>query len=188
VTELYVVRPGLHFVRKKQIRAGWVGFLVILVTCVVVLAASDSLRFVVFSIADYVVYGFPSERDRAEANAVIDEVSTVHQFAHNALSQPAGAPVFAEVGSKMILTRPTEVTVYDVQDRAEQDRIADALKHFSLEKKLKPFRVCFYDHENWQVNGNSGQRGPETRLRCIGVASDGVRDVAGQKVITYAVP
>jgi hypothetical protein len=138
--------------------------------------------------ADYVVYGFPSESDRTEANAIIDEVSTLHEFTHNSLSQPARAPVFAAVGSKMILTRPTEITVYDVQDRVEQDRIAEALKHFSLKKKLKPFRVCFYDHENWQVNGNSGQRGPETQLRCIGIASDRVRDVAGQKLITYPVP
>jgi hypothetical protein len=145
-------------VQKKGIRTGWVVFLGILVACVVVLAASDSVRFVVFSMADYVVYGFPSESDRTEANAIIDEVSTLHEFTHNSLSQPARAPVFAAVGSKMILTRPTEITVYDVQDRVEQDRIAEALKHFSLKKKLKPFRVCFYDHENWQVNGNSGQR------------------------------
>jgi hypothetical protein len=138
--------------------------------------------------ADYVVYGFPSDSDRAEAEAIIDKVSTVHQFTHNSLSQQARPPVFAQTGSRMILTRPTEIQVYDVQDRAEQDRIAEALKHFSLEKKLKPFRVCFYDHENWATNGNAGQRGPETQLRCLGVASDRVRDVAGQRLITYPVP
>jgi hypothetical protein len=162
--------------------------LAILITCVVVLAASDSVRFVVFSLADYVVYGFPSDRDRTEAETIIDKVSTVHQFTHNSLSQPAGAPVFGEAGSEMVLTRPAEITVYDVQDRAEQDKIAGALRQFSLEKKLKPFRVCFYDHENWQVDGNSGQRGPETRLRCIAVAGDRVRDISGQKLITYPVP
>jgi hypothetical protein len=162
--------------------------LAILLTCAVVLAVSDSVRFVVFSIADYVVYGFPSESDRAEGDAIIDKVSTVHHFTHNSLSQPASPPVFAEAGSRMILTRPPEITVYDVQDRTEQNRIAEALKQFSLEKKLKPFRVCFYDHENWKMDGNVGQRGPETQLRCLAITTDRVRDVAGQKQITYPVP
>jgi hypothetical protein len=142
--------------------------------------------------ADYVVYGFPSDSDRAEAKAIIDKVSTVHQFRHNSLSRPERPPVFAHAGSTMILTRPTEITIYDVQDRGEQDRIAQGLKEFSLEKKLKPFRVCFYDHENWITYGhpgvNVGERGSETQLRCVAVASDRVRDVAGQKQITYPVP
>jgi len=175
-------------VRRNRIQIGWVVLLAILLTCAVVLAASDSARFVVFSIADYVVYGFPSETDRAQAEAIINKVSTVHHFTHDSLSQPAGPPVFAEAGSKMILTRPTEITVYDVQDRTEQNRIAEALKEFSLEKKLKPFRVCFYDHENWIMDGNAGQRGSETQLRCLGVTNDRVRDVAGQKQVTYPEP
>jgi hypothetical protein len=188
VAGLAPVRPTLRFVQEKRIRTGRVVFLAILATCVVVLAASDCVRFVVFSMADYLVYGFPNESDRAEADAIIDEVATVYAFTHNSLSQPARAPVFAAVGSKRILSRPTEITVYDVQDRVEQDRIAEALKQFSMRRKLKPFRVCFYDHENWQLSGNSGQRGSETQLRCIGILSDRVRDIAGQKPITYPVP
>ena len=174
--------------QRKRIRIGWIVLFATLLTCTVVLAASDSVRFVVFSIADYIVYSLPNETDRAEAEAIVEKVSSVHHFAHNSPSQPAGPPVFAEAGSSMILTRSTEITVYDVQDRTEQNRIAEALKQFSLEEKLKPFRVCFYDHENWKMDGNVGQRGPETQLRCLAITTDRVRDVAGQKQITYPVP
>jgi hypothetical protein len=88
----------------------------------------------------------------------------------------------------MLLTLPAEIGVYDVQDRAEQDKIASALRELTAKKKLKPFKICFYDHENWIRHGNAGWRGAETQLRCLRISADHARDVSGQKSIPYQIP
>jgi hypothetical protein len=117
-----------------------------------------------------------------------DEILIVHHFSHNSLSQPEQPPVFSNPGSKMLFRLPSVIQIYDVQDRAEQDKIAAALKEFAIQKKLKPFKLCFYDRENWIVIDSSGRRGPETQLRCLGIAGERIDDVAGEKVITYPTP
>lgn len=112
----------------------------------------------------------------------------MHHFAHNSLSQPQKPPVFSNPGSQMLLTFPAAIEVYDVRDRAEQDKIANALRELLVERELKPLKLCFYDHENWVVDGNEGTRGSETQLRCLRITADRVHDVAGEKVITYPTP
>jgi hypothetical protein len=117
-----------------------------------------------------------------------EEILTVHHFTHNSRSQPAQPPVFSNPGSKMLFRLAAVIQVYDVQDRAEQDKIAIALKELSAEKGLRPFKLCFYDHENWIVDGNLGLRGSETQLRCLRIAADRIREVSGQQVISYPSP
>jgi hypothetical protein len=175
-------------VQKKRSRTGWVILLALLVAGVAVFAVSDSVRFVVCSAADALVYGFPSDRDWEEARMISEEIVNVHHFTHNSLSQPDKPPVFSNPGSATLLTLPAVIQVYDVQDRAEQDKIAVALREMAAKEKLKPFRLCFYDHENWVVDGSAGGRGPETQLRCLRITADRIHDVAGQKVITYPTP
>jgi hypothetical protein len=160
----------------------------LLIVGVVAFALSDSVRFVVCSAAGAYIYGFPSESDRTEAQLIREKITSVHHFTRNSISQPDRAPVFSNPGSKMLLTQPTVVQVYDVKDRAEQDKIAEALRDLVTEKKFKPFELCFYDHENWIVDGNFGGRGPETQLRQLRITAHGIRDIAGQKVITYPTP
>jgi hypothetical protein len=58
----------------------------------------------------------------------------------------------------------------------------------TAEKKLRPFKLCFYDHENWIGDGNAGWRGAETQLRCLRITAERARDVSGQKLITYRIP
>jgi hypothetical protein len=175
-------------VRKKRLRIGWLILLALLVAGGIVFAVSDSVRFVVCSAVGAFVYGFPSERDRAETQMISDKIVSVHHFTHNSLSQPQEPPVFSNPGSKMLLTLPAEIGVYDVQDHAEQDKIASALRELTAEKKLRPFKLCFYDHENWIVDGNAGWRGAETQLRCLRITAEGARNMSGQKLITYRGP
>ena len=174
--------------QKKRSRTGWMILLALLLVGVTVFAASDSVRFVVCSAVGTFVYGFPSESDRAEAQIIREKIVSVHHFMHNSVSQPEKPPVFSNPGSAMLLTLPTVIQVYDVQDRAEQDKIAAALREMAAEEKLKPFKLCFYDHENWVVDGFAGGRGSETQLRCLRITADRIYDVAGQKVITYPTP
>ncbi len=171
--------------QKKRSRTGW---LILLVAGVAVFALSDSVRFVLCSAVDALVYGFPSDSDWTDARMISEEIASVHHFSHNSLSQPEKPPVFTNPGSTMLLTLPAVIQVYEVQDRVEQDKIAAVLKEMAADKKLKPFKLCFYDHENWVVDGSAGGRGPETRLRCLRITVDGIHDVAGQKVITYPTP
>jgi hypothetical protein len=116
------------------------------------------------------------------------KIVSVHHFTHNSLSQPEELPVFGNAGSQMLLTLPAEIQVYDVQDRAEQDKIAAALKELAMEKRFKPCKLCFYDHENWIVDGNRGSRGSETQLRCLRITADRIHEVARKKIITYPMP
>jgi hypothetical protein len=175
-------------VKKTRLRTASLILLAFLAVAGIPLVASDSVRFVVCSAVGALVYGFPSPGDRAELEMIQQKIVSVHHFTHNSLSRPEELPVFGNAGSKMLLTLPAEIGVYDVQDRAEQDKIAAALKELAMEKRFKPFKLCFYDHENWIVEGNLGSRGPETQLRCLRIAADRIRDVSGQKLITYPTP
>jgi hypothetical protein len=175
-------------VQKKRLRAGWLVLLALVIAGVVAFAVSDTVRLVVCSIASAYIYGFPTDSDRADARAIRERIATVHRFTRNSISQPDRPPVFSNPGSKMILSLPTLIQVYDVKDHAEQDKIAEALRQLAAEKRLKPFELRFYDHENWVLNGNLGERGPENQLRRLRITADRVRDVAGQKVITYPAP
>ena len=151
-------------------------------------AASDSVRFVVCSTLDFVLYGFPNEKDRSDAQMISEKIMSQHHFAHDSASKPGEAPVFWTPGSRQLLRNPTVVYVYEVQDRAEQDKIVSAVEQLASDKHLPPFKVCFYDHENWIVSGNVGERGPENQLRCVRVTAGHAGEVSGPRVITYPIP
>ena len=151
-------------------------------------SASDTVRFVACSMTQAIVYGLPTESDRAQALIMRDEVTKVHQFAHTSLPQPGQPPVFCTPGSKMLLSSPTSISVYDVRDRAEQDKIAGTLAKLVAQRTTKPCKLCFFDHENWIVEGNLGMRSSETQLRCVRITADQVQEVSGRKLITYPAP
>jgi hypothetical protein len=175
-------------VQRTRLRTSALVLLAFFAIGAIAFAASETARFVVCSTVGALIYGFPSESDQAETQMIRAEILTVHHFSHNSLSQPEQPPVFSNPGSKMLFRLPSVIQVYDVQDRTEQDKIAAALRDLAIQKKLKPFKLCFYDHENWVVDGSTGGRGPETQLRCLRITADRVDNVAGQKVITYPTP
>jgi hypothetical protein len=160
----------------------------LILACALAFAASDTVRFVVLSTYGELVYGFPSETDRANAEMIRDKITSVHHFALDSRSTPGQPPVFVDVGSKQLLRAPTIVHVYDVESRSEQDAIAAALQQLTAEKHLPPFNLCFYDYENWIQSGGFGERRSENQLRCLHIAEDRVREISGRKVITYPSP
>jgi hypothetical protein len=151
-------------------------------------AASDSVRFVVCSTLGAILYGFPSDKDWSDAEDICEKIRSVHHFTRDLASKPGQAPVFSTAGSKQLLRNPTVIYVYDVQDDTEQNKIVSALEQLAADEHIPPFKVCFYDHENWIVSGNVGERGPENQLRCVRVTAGRARELSGPKVITYPIP
>jgi hypothetical protein len=134
------------------------------------------------------LYGWPEEKDREQLDAIIHTITAVHTFERNSVVAPDRPPVGGEPGSARLLTQPTTITVYDVRDRAEQDRIIGAIRAMLAAPGFKPVDLEFLDHENWITTPNSGERGPETRLRRVHITSGGIRDDTRQKLITYRHP
>jgi len=155
---------------------------------VIVLAKSDSVRFVVCSTAQLFIYGMPQPQDVEEADEITKIITVAHSFTQNSLSQPDRAPVFSNAGSMMFLTQPTQIEVYGIRDRAEQDRVISTVKDAVRDKKFKPVDLQFMDDENWIVRGNGGERGSELQLRRVRVSQGGTHELSGQKMITYPVP
>jgi hypothetical protein len=160
----------------------------LVLAAVVAFAASDSVRFVVCSVAQFFVYGMPQPKDVDEADEATKIITAAHHFAQNSVSQPDRPPVFSNAGSRMFLTQPTEIEMYGVRDRAEQDKVIGAVKDAVRDKKFKPVDLCFMDHENWIAGDNWGERGPELQLRLVRISENVVRELGGQKTITYPVP
>ncbi len=85
----------------------------------------------------------------------------------------------------MILTQPTAVVVYEIRDRAEQDRVIAAVQAVVRERKFRAVDLRFMDHKNWVVHGNVGERGPELQLRRVRITQKSTREEGGVKTITY---
>jgi hypothetical protein len=174
-------------VRAKR-RVPFSVLLALLLIGAIAFAASDTVRFVVCSAAGAMLYGVPTNKDASDAEQICERIKAVHHFIGDSASKPGEAPLFSTVGSKQLLRNPTVIYVYDIQDSAEQDKVVSALEQLAAAEHIPPFNVCFYDHENWQVSGTSGERGPENQLKCVRVAAGQVRQISGAKVITYAIP
>ncbi len=130
----------------------------------------------------------PQPQDVEEADEIAKIITAVHRFPQNSVSQPDRAPVFSNVGSTMFLTQRTEIEVYRIRDRVEQDKVISAVKDAVRDKKSKPVGLQFMDEENWIVYGNGRQRGPELQLRRVQISQDRIREEGGEKTITYPVP
>jgi hypothetical protein len=141
---------------------------VVLLVGLFAFAFSDTVRFVVCSVFDQAVYGAPNEADWQQVVAIRNKITTVHHFARNSVSQPDRPPVFGNPGSKMLLTRPTVIDVYEVRNSSEQDKIIAAVRTELAGRKSKPVDLRFYDHENFPAESeNYRERGPETLLRRV---------------------
>jgi hypothetical protein len=175
-------------VQRKRLRTGWLVFLALLIAGVVAFAASDTVRFVVVGLAGILLYGNHTEQDVKQAEAISNAILSVHHFAHNSISQPSRPPVSWTAASRGLLTQPAMFQVYDVRDKAEQDNVISAIRALLVEPHSKPVEVQFLDHENWIVQGNSGERGPETQLRRVLITASRIQDEAGTKVVKYPSP
>jgi hypothetical protein len=162
---------------------------VVVLVGIVAFATSDSVRDIISSIVGFSLYGVTSGEDLDEANvleaALIPPVTAIHHFTRNSVLQPDSPPISVTPGSQMLLTQRPEVTVYGIRDRGEQDRVIAAVQAVVRDRNFKPLDLCFMDHENWNVHGNVGERGPELQLRRVRIAQSGTREDGGKKTITY---
>ena len=174
----------------KAHRAGALRTTVFIIAALLLIGAlsfafSDTVRFVVSTLGQYAVFGQPSEKDREDAKAMVDQITTVHHFEMNSRSKPGQPPVFVSAGSRLLLTQPTAIQIYDVLDSAEQDHIITALQSFIRTRNLPPVRVQFFVYENWIQNGGFGSRGSETQIRRIYVDAKHIKEEAGTEQINY---
>ena len=162
----------------------------ILIAAGVAFGVSDAVRFVVLGVVGTSLYGWPGEKDREQLDAIIHTITTVHTFERNSVVAADRPPVGGEPGSARLLTQPTTIKVYDVQDRAEQDRIIGAIRAMLAAPGFKPVDLQFRDHENWIIHDATfAERGPETQLRRVRITTKRIRDDVQEKLITpYPLP
>lgn len=157
----------------------------LLLISVVSFAVSDSVRFIVCRMTVYGLYGSPTEKDREDAEALFDRITSVHHFVLDSRSVPGRPPVFFNAGSRLVLTNPTRIEVYDILDKPEQDRIVTAVQEVVRIRNLRPVEVRFLVYENWTQNGGLGTRGSETQMRLVRVDAQRITEKAGGKQIDY---
>ncbi len=175
---------------KRRLRIALIVVVAILIAMGVPFAISDTVRFVVLGVIGASLYGWPGEKDRQQLDAIIHTITTVHTFERNSIVAPERPPVFGEPGSARLLTQPTTIEVYNVQDRAEQDRIIGAIRAMLVDPGSKPVDLQFRDHENWIIHDATfAERGPETQLRRVRITTSRIRDDVREKLITpYPLP
>src|SRR5947208_5303271 len=152
--------------RSRWFRRPWILVLgVVVLMGAVAFTISESARLFVYLATEICIYGVPSDEDVHEAAAVKGTITAIDHFTRNSVLQPDSPPVSSHPGSRMILTQPTAVVVYEIRDRAEQDRVIAAVQAVVRERKFRAVDLRFMDHKNWVVHGNVGERGPELQLR-----------------------
>jgi len=151
-------------------------------------AWSDMTLFLLAGTFGELLCGYPSEKDYSEATELRDEISKKDPPAQRSSVRPGDVPIFVTAGSRQILTNPTELVIYYITDRAQQDRIVEDARLFRAEHNSLPIEIQFIESENWIVTGNMGDRGPETQLRRVRISGQGVQEQAGKRVITYPIP
>jgi hypothetical protein len=170
----------------------WVSTLVLLAALAVV-ALSDEVRYVAGMTFVAFTYGITSAEDVDKAaaleKAVTSKTTAIHRFVRHSATRPDEPPIAVTPGSGALLTQPPLITMYEIKDRAEQDRIIAAVKAVIPEQKLKRVDLCFMDEENWIVTeytkATIGKRGPELQLRRVRISQGHVQEEGGEKTITY---
>ena len=186
-------------------RAGWLKrpwfwvCSVVLLAGVTALALSDEIRYVVGMTVVACTYGITSGKDVDKAaaleKAVTNKTTAIHRFVRDSATRPGMPPIAVTPGSEAIFTQPPEIVVYEIKDRAEQDKVIAAVQAVMRDQKLKRVDLRFMDHENWIVTeyphasvgeiASVGERGPELQLRRVGILQGHVQEEGGEKTITY---
>ena len=112
-------------------------------------------------------------------------VTAIHRFDRNSEIQPDKPPISIIPGSRLILRQPPIITIYEISNRPEQDRVIAAIESVMQERRFNPIDVRFMDHENWISGENWGERGPELQLRRVRISQNRVREKGGKQMITY---
>ena len=139
----------------------WVSTFVLLAS-VAAFALSEDIRYVAGMTVVACTYGITSggDVDKAAAleKAVTSKTTSIHWFVRNSATQPDRPPISVTAGSSAILTQPPLITIYEIKDRAEQDKIIAAVQAVMRDQKLKRVDLQFLDHENWITYENARAR------------------------------
>jgi hypothetical protein len=176
----------------------WVSTIVLLAG-VAALALSEEIRYIAGMTLVAFTYGITSAEDVDKAaalqEAVTSKTTTIHRFVRNSATRPDEPPIGVTPGSGALLTQPPLITIYEIKDRAEQDKVIAAAQATIREQKLKQVDLQFMDHENWIVTeypkanigsiASIGKRGPELQLRRVRISQGHVQEEGGEKTITY---
>jgi hypothetical protein len=166
----------------------WVVTLMLLAG-VAALALSEEIRYVAGMTLVACTYGITSGKDVDKAaaleKAVTSKTTSIHRFVRNSAYCQDRPPIYVTPGSQAILTQWPEIIIHDITDRGEQDRVIAAVQATIRDQKLKQVDLQFMDHENWIVDGNVSERGPEQQLRRVCIRQGGIREKGGPKTITY---
>jgi len=180
-----MTHPSTVAIQSRRRRLWWIIIisliLLVLLGATLSFAYSNSIRYQTYVL--FCLYGMPSDHDWDEVRAIVNRIITVHHFTRNSVSAPEKPPVFGNPGSRLLLTQPAEVQVYEVRDRTEQDQIATAIKDLLIDRGFRrPVDLLFYDRENWLATDRenwpvAGHRGPETLLRRIYITRSSIQNV-----------
>ena len=176
----------------------WVSTLVLLAG-VTALALSDEIRYIVGMTVVACTYGITSGEDVDKAaaleKAVTNKTTAIHRFVRDSATRPGMPPIAVTPGSEAIFTQPPKIDVYEIKDRAEQDKVIAAVQAAMREQKLNRVDLQFMDKENWIVTNypnasigeiaSEGKRGPELQLRRVRISQGHVQEDGGEKTITY---
>ena len=103
-------------------------------------ALSDSVRYVVIVTIASVTYGITSAEDVDKAaaleQAVVSKTTAIHQFARDSATYPGRPPISVTPGSLAILAQPPQIDIYEIKDRAEQNKVIAAVQAVMCEQKL----------------------------------------------------
>ena len=90
-------------------------------------ALSDSVRYVIIMTIASVTYGITTAGDVDKAavleKAVVNKTTAIHKFGRDSATRPGSPPIGVNPGSEAILTQPPEIVIYEIKDRAEQDKV-----------------------------------------------------------------
>lgn len=172
---------------------------IILLAGVTALALSEEIRYIAGMTVVACTYGITTAGDVDQAaaleKAVASKTTAIHQFARDSTTRPGSPPIGVNPGSRAILTQLPEIVIYEIKDRAEQDKVIAAVQAVMREQKLKRVDLQFMDKENWIVTNypnasigeiaSEGKRGPEFQLRKVRISQRHVEEDGGEKTITY---
>lgn len=115
----------------------------------------------------FLLYGFPNDKFEKQARVIQDAANSVLPAAplsDRALSEHIA--VYAVAGEKGLLTQPTDLTVLNVTNGSDQDRVIEAVRRTAQLHHTIPVRINFYQ-EHPQSPGQAKAGAPTQITRSV---------------------
>ena len=110
------------------------------------------------SVPEFILHGLPTERYQAQLESVEDAATSALPPAGDVVPDHVVAYGFA--GEKGLLTTPTRLEVYNVAERAQQDKVVKAVRAVLRHKLIIPVQMDFCQEQplpQWRQGWRQGQ-------------------------------